>query len=1073
MKKALFLFIAISFFTRPKSIAQNKAQELGGANPFIGTTNAEQPTKWGAEGGTYPGAVAPWGRIQLSPETKTGGLKGYDYRDSVIYFFSCTNHSSGYPNGSAGNMKVLPLSDPRLRKKYSAGRPFTHKQESARPGYYQVQFSDDQGRAEMTSSTRTGMFRFHFPNGVLPRIFLGDMGKLVPRSKKLLYSERQHLLIAFPNDMMGMEPVEGGIIVTFAPKPANNSILLKMSISSVDEAGSMRNLQTECPNWNFDEFLASNLKNWDSLLGKVKIEDPSTDNKTKFYTALYHSYLLPWVISDVDGRYKGSKGKIYHTKGNNQYGHFSPWDTYRSLHPLLTLIEPDVQQDMIFSMLDQYQQSGKLPKGPMTGYHSLPIILDSWRKGIRGFDAGLAWAAMKASLDSTAKDPDFAEYIRDGYVSANYSESVTKTVEFAYNDWIMAEMAKEMGDTAALEIYKPRAFSYRNLFHATSGFILPKKQGAFIEEPESNGYKEGDKWIYSYVIPHDARGLVNLMGGDSLFTAKLNTALSKEIILFDNEPVFHFPYLFNFSGAPALTQSWVREIMQQKFSVNPGGVPGNDDLGSLSSWFVFNAMGFYPVAVGTPVYETGSPLFKQLELALPNGKYLVIKAPRNSQDKVYVKSLSFNGKKQELPILIHDKLKEGGVLEFEMSESPAAYPVNYSGRSATADPMNVEIINTDISATTVAPHEPVWLKYTLRNKGADGNYPMSVYVNGQLKNGNTTPAPALTEIRDSLLVRLYSPGKHKVRLNNGEEFEVEVKLPDQQPSKSFTVSHLKFETFAELGKQFRLSYTVQNITGRTASLSIPVIVNGRRINDNKVKLEPGQNAEQQLSVDVKLPGLLELKVDDQTALVKVVESARDKQVLKIAMGNTKPGELVKDLSGLGNHGQYREENRIMADNSRQTIQYVQFQNAPSLDELEEEITVMAWVLPGKQNGMADIVTKGDFIVFQQTGRNLSFFAGGWGQGSCDVPLPKDWENKWHHIAGVCKGRLYTVYIDGIKAGSFEIDRAVNLSTSLRWVLGGNEEFPDQRYFNGKINGFKVFASALSAEDIKEEMLPIE
>ncbi len=1085
MKQALFSLVAtaiagcvfVPFYAAAQAVQTTKATTvLDLVNPFIGTTNAEQPTKWGAEGGAYPGAVAPWGRVQLSPETKTGGLKGYDYRDSIIYFFSCTNHSSGYPNGSAGNMKVLPLADSRFRKKHSAGRPFRHREENAQPGYYQVQFTDDQGTAEMTTSVRTGLFRFRFPNGVLPRIFLGDMGKLIPRSKRLLYSERQNLLLAFPTDMMGMEPVEDGVILTFSPRSADNSVLMKLSVSSVDEAGSMRNMQRECPDWDFDAFRKANQQQWTNLLNLIQVEDPSEVNKTKFYTALYHSFLVPWIISDVDGRYRGAGGKIYSTKGTNQFSKFSPWDTYRSLHPLLALLVPSVQEDMIRSMLDHFEQTGKLPKGPMTGYHSLPVILDSWRKGIRGFDLQLAWKAMLASLDSTMQEPDFAEYRQKGYVSANFSESVTKTVEFSYNDWVMSEMAKEANDSAGISFFSPLAYSYRNLFHSPSGFILPKKQEEFIIEPESNGYKEGDKWIYSYVIPHDARGLVNLMGGDSAFIDKLDSALTTGLLLFDNEPAFHVPYLFNFTDQPSLSQAWVREIMQEKFSAGPGGIPGNDDLGSMSSWFVFSAMGFYPVAVGATVYEIGSPLFKQVKLQLPGGKTVEIKAPSNSVENIYVQGLSLRDKPLNQLFLHHDELALGGTLVFDLGSKPADekfQSTRFDGRSATIHPVQPELLGYYIRKQDVMPNDSVWVIYTLRNTGADGNASVQLYVDGQPKNSKMNWLPEGATITDSVLLKAYQPGEHTIQLNEGHLIPFTVKLPAETPNQKFLVKELRTVPLAKYGTAHRLDYIVQNITGKTETVLLPVLVSGRKVKDEGFTLEAGEEKRQSVQVPADLPGIMQVQIGDKAASVKVFEQAREKMILDISMGKAKPGEQIKDGSGLGNHGLFKQETRLMGDNTTQTIQYVQFENSPSLDELQDEITVMAWVLPGKQKGMADILAKGDFIVLQQTGQSLSFFAGGWGQGSCDVPLPKDWENKWHHIAGVCKGKIFTLYIDGVKAGSFEVDRTVNLSSRLRWVMGGNEEFPDQRYFNGKINGFKVFAAALSGQEIEEEMLPME
>lgn len=1073
MKKALFSLVAIGL-----SVCSNAQSPLELVNPFIGTTNADQPTKWGAEGGTYPGAVAPWGLIQLSPETKTGHHSGYDYRDSVIYFFSCANHSSGYPNGSAGTMKVLPLAEPRFRKKYTAGRPFRHDKEKASPAYYKVQFVDDNGSAEMTTAVRTGMFKFSFPSGVLPRIYFGQMGKLVPKSKRLLYGDRMNVVLSFPTDMMGMEPVDDGVIITFAPKQGDNSVLAKMAFSTVDHSGSMRNMEAECPDWNFEAFKKKNQESWAKLLNKVSIEDPSTENKVKFYTSLYHSFLIPWIISDVDGQYRGARGRIYRTRGKHQYGKFSPWDTYRSVHPLLSLVVPDVQEDMVRSMLDTYEQTGKLPKGPMTGYHSLPVILDSWRKGIKGFDAHLAFKAMKASLDTTAaKEPDFAEYEKIGYVSGAYSESVTKTVEFAYNDWIMAEMAREVNDAEAVAKYAPRASNYKNLFHKPSGFIVVRKGDTFIPESETVGYKEGDKWIYTYAVPHDARGLVNIMGGDSAFSAILDSALRTGLLLFDNEPAFHVPYLFNFSNRPDLAQAWVRRIMQEFYTVTPGGIPGNDDLGSMSSWFVFSAMGFYPVAVGTPVYEIGSPLFKKLSLQLPNGKQLTIQAPDNSRDNVFVKAVKWNGEHRDKLMLTHDAIAKGGNLQFDLSakaEEVGFRATDFEGRSLTTRPIKADFVSYETSRTTTVPNDTVWIRYTIKNEGEEGRFPVLIYLNEQLVGSHYTWVDADATATDSIPMQLYKLAHNHFNLNRSDDMVVMVIQPAAGVAgKSTLIEDLQTKPLVKVDTDQELVYWVKNITGKADTAVVDLYNNGRKFATQRVYLQPGEHRRMVSKYRPDVPGIQMLQVGEKTVLAKAYETATDKQVLKITTGSNKPGDKLRDLSGLKNDGQWIEETRRMLDNSISTVNYVRFDNSPSLDELEEEITVMAWVYPEAKQSMADIVSKGDFIVFQITGGKLSFFAGGWGQGSCDVPLPKDWENKWHHIAGVCKGREFTVYLDGVKAGSFTIDRAVNLSSKLRWVMGGNDEFPDQRYFKGKITGFKVYSAALSAAEIEQEMLPME
>jgi predicted alpha-1,2-mannosidase len=300
---------------------------------------------------------------------------------------------------------------------------------------------------------------------------------------------------------------------------------------------------------------------WQKKLSAIDVTDDNRQNKIVFYTALYHSLLLPWVIDDADGRYKGADGAIHTRNGANQYGAFSPWDTFRTLHPLLTLIYPDQQNDIILSMLDFYRQSGYLPVESMTGNHSVPIIVDSYFKGITGFDKALAFKAMKKSLvDGPFIQKDMQVYQSNGYIPFTNAESVTRTVEYAYDDWALAQFAKNItGDDSTYHLLDERSYSYRQLFNKDDRLFLPRNKDVFKLQPGMSGYKEGDKWVYGYFVPHNSKDLINLTGGDKSFTERLDSVLQNEVMLFDNETVFHVPYLFNQAGAPQLTQKWCRQ----------------------------------------------------------------------------------------------------------------------------------------------------------------------------------------------------------------------------------------------------------------------------------------------------------------------------------------------------------------------------------------------------------------------------------------------------------------------------------------------------------------------------------
>ncbi|HSO86356.1 MAG TPA: glycoside hydrolase domain-containing protein, partial [Draconibacterium sp.] len=495
------------------SVPATGKEKLKYVNPFIGTAPASQPSNWDGHGRTFPGAVAPFGFIQLTPETRISSGKGYDYRDSVIYFFSCLGHLSGYPNGSAGNIKIMPVENFSKFELNTDFRPFSHKNEITEPGYYKVMLSDNGTTIEATTSIRSGMFRFVYNRNTNPKIFVGDLGILEMEAGTTVKGSNRNTWIEFGTAWKSAEKSGDGYIFTF-DKTENNTLLVKLSSSSVSFRNSKKNLNVEISGWDFDALKEEIQNAWEKELSVIEIHDSSVPNKTKFYTALYHSLLIPWIISDVDGAYLGHDGKIRQATGDNQYGTFSPWDTFRSLHPLLCIIAPNRQNDMIISMLDIYRQTGQLPVEPMTGFHSIPIIVDSYLKGITGFDKMLAYAAMKnLLLSDEKKKPDLESYILNGFVSSDYPESVTRTVEYAYNDWALSQFAKEVINQFDdhLNLLK-RSMNYQNFFDPNQLFLVPRTENGFVLSEDNFGFKEGDKWNYSLFVHHNIRDIINLKG---------------------------------------------------------------------------------------------------------------------------------------------------------------------------------------------------------------------------------------------------------------------------------------------------------------------------------------------------------------------------------------------------------------------------------------------------------------------------------------------------------------------------------------------------------------------------------
>ncbi|HXO74738.1 MAG TPA: glycoside hydrolase family 92 protein, partial [Puia sp.] len=417
-----------------------------------------------------------------------------------------------------------------------------------------------------------------------------------------------------------------GSVYSFAKRAVRRSILVRVSRASAGAESARRNIDRECMG-SFETLRMAVAREWRKALSVVEVEDDNTVNKTIFYTALYHSLLVPWVISDVDGNYRGADHGIHRVVGRNEYDFFSPWDSYRSLHPLLTLLYPQKQSEVLQSLIDIYQQDGHLPVESMTGNHVVSIIVDAYRKGIRGIDKATAYDAMMKSLvRGPFQQDDRAVYAEKGYVPLTHPESVTRTVEYGYDDWVLGQYAgKVMGDKEIERRLEDRSVAYRHLLYTPSLLLLPREGDSFRVRPGNSGYKEGDSWVYSYFAPQDANGLIDRMGGDVDFSLRLDSALTDGRLVFDNETVLHVPYFFNAAGRWDLTRKWVEKIMKERYTDRPGGLPGNDDLGAMSSWYVFSALGFFPFCPGSPSYSPGVPLFKKAVLHLAAGKQFVVR----------------------------------------------------------------------------------------------------------------------------------------------------------------------------------------------------------------------------------------------------------------------------------------------------------------------------------------------------------------------------------------------------------------------------------------------------------------
>lgn len=1045
-------------------------------NPRIGTTQARTQTMWGAEGGTYPGAVAPFGFMQLTPETRLSEPNGYDYRDSTIYFFSCTGHRSGYPNGSSGTVRIMPVGKVDTSTKEPDGRPFSHLDEICSPGYYKVRLSDDGTLAEATASVHAGFFRFTFPAHVKPRVYLGDMGNISIVSAVKIEGSKLHTQVLFNKEFIAKENKEGGVILTFpASGEGENILLVKVGSSATGPGSTSKNLLRELDSWDFDSFKASNEKRWLDQLSVVELKDPSVNNKTVFYTALYHSFLLPWIISDVDGSYRGADGTVHQAKGKNQYGGFSTWDTFRTLHPLLSLLSPDRQNDMILSLLDDYSQSGKLPSGPMTGHHPIPVIVDSYLKGITGYDSTLAFNAMRNSL-ANEKDEDFLAYQKMGYVPFVYSESVTKTVEYAYDDWALAQFAGTvMRDGKTAEELQKRSLAYRQLFHQPTLFLLPRLHTEFVPEPGNFGYKEGDKWIYSLFVPHNPDDLINLSGGKPEFAAHLDSALTRKDILFDNEPAFHVPYFFNYAGRPDKTQERVREILLNGFGNRPDGLPGNDDLGSMSSWYVFSALGIFPFCPGRPDYDIGSPLFEEATLRLQSGKRFTVRTSGNAPGHIYVKKLRWNGSDLNSSRIAHKAVTNGGILEFSMGTGPATLPKemhNGTGQAETPRFSDFEITGFRLSAAKVRPDQSFYARFRVLNKGPQGTKIVRLSLDGKEFARKNVFVGEKEEVSDSIECRLYGRGIKSIRLGPlASPVELLPDLPGRRRGPE--VLSLKATPACSIHEKSVVEVLVMNKNGVPIADTLDIKLDGNILSRELVTLNPGETGTVSFGAKLPGPGIHLVSAGPLSQKIKIYAENRESTLLEISPGRQVTVDTIPDSSGFLHTGLRKKATEYHPGSGTFTAladEYIELPHSQGLDLLKNKITVMAWVFPLNNKQLSDIVAKGDHIVLQSGGRTLTFFAGGWGRGVCESGLPADWANKWHHIAGVYDGNSLKLYIDGILSASEGRLLPGNLLSHQKWMVKRNEEFPEMRYFKGQTEHVKIFAEPLTDSEVRAEML---
>ena len=719
------VFIFLFFFYSCKkehntTPALKKAELISYVNPFIGT---------GGHGHTYPGATLPYGMMQLSPDTRLDGwdgCSGYHYTDSYIYGFSHT-HLSGTGISDYGDILLMPTNETNFnngangKKGYRAH--FSHDNEIAEPGYYKVHLDSTNIDVELTVSNRSGIHKYQFPSSENQFVILD----LVHRDKVLdakidkisdteivgyrhseAWAKDQRLFFAIKTshpfkDILQSPPKTGMLgarrsSLNFT-NPNNEPILIKVGISAVDIDGARKNLEGEIANKDFKTVKKEAQAYWESQLEKIVIESDDLDKKTNFYSALYHTMLAPQRYQDIDGRYRGMDLKI-HSADFDYYSVFSLWDTYRAAHPLYTIIEQERTNDFINTFLAKYDEGGIMPMWDlagnytdcMIGYHAVPVVADAYLKGIRGYDTEKAFEAMKHS--STRDKFGLEAYKKYGFIPVDEeSESVSKTLEYAYDDWTIAQMAKEMGKSEDYKTYIQRAQYYKNMFDPETQFMRGRFRNTWFapfDPYEVNfNYTEANSWQYSFYVPQDVSGFIKLLGGkdkleaqlDELFNANTETSGRDQSDItgligqyaHGNEPSHHMAYLYNFVNKPYKTQEKVHQILTELYNNDPDGVSGNEDCGQMSAWYVLSSMGFYSVTPGSNQYIIGTPLFDKASINLENGKQFNITANNLSDANIYIESVKLNGGNLDVTYLNHNAIISGGTLEFTMTDNPTTW----------------------------------------------------------------------------------------------------------------------------------------------------------------------------------------------------------------------------------------------------------------------------------------------------------------------------------------------------------------------------------------------------------------
>ncbi len=736
MKNITLLVLTAVFLSNCKSNSEKIISNndlIMKVDPLIGT---------GGHGHTFPGVTVPFGMIQVSPDNGISNwdwCSGYHYSDSIVSGFSHL-HLSGTGIGDLADILFMPINkkvdltlptpsrnDLQYKSKYS------HVNEKAVPGFYQVFLEDPKINVELTSSQRTAFHKYTFAENDLQSVII-DLGFAInwdktiktgitiedentisgfrfstgwAKNQKVFFVAKFSKPISEANLVVNNKVVQGKTsegektaTQLFFKSNDSKELFIKVALSSVSIANAKENLDAG----DFDKAKSAAEKTWNTALSTIQVETPVDSLKTIFYTALYHAQIAPATYSDKNGQFRREDDTIITAKDYTTYSTLSLWDTFRAENPLLTLIAPDKVSDIVNSMLAYYETKKILPvwtlyaneTNTMTGYHAIPVIVNAYKNGIKGFDAEKAYEAMKTTMMQNERGLDL--YKKFGFIPYNLlDESVTITLEYAYDDWCVAQMAKALGKEADYQYFLNRSKAYQFLIDDKTGFMRGKSEdGKSWNEPfdpkhsnhrEHTDYTEGNAWQHSWFVPQNVDAFITLHGGNEKFSERLEKLFteSSEITgnnisadisgligqyAHGNEPSHHIAYMFNHAKQPWRTQYWVRHILDTQYNTSPNGLSGNEDCGQMSAWYVFSSMGLYPMNPASGEYEIGTPIFEKTTIKLSKGISFTIEAENVSEKNFYIQSATLNGVPFNQTTITHQQLLQGGTLHFVMGSEP-------------------------------------------------------------------------------------------------------------------------------------------------------------------------------------------------------------------------------------------------------------------------------------------------------------------------------------------------------------------------------------------------------------------